>query len=99
MLPGETTLTLMLCGAEFRGEPTRQTNQRHLDCREMSATAAATGIGAVDLFSRGSRLRGTWLTAGPISASLRSVALPGHPSKGDLGLLYEMKTSRVRRSE
>src|SRR5207248_6233255 len=32
---------------EFRGKPPRQTDQRHLDCREVSATAAATGIGSV----------------------------------------------------
>src|SRR5271170_2520137 len=32
---------------EFGGEPTRQTDQGHLGCREVSATAAAARIGSV----------------------------------------------------
>ena len=41
MLPGETTLTRMLCGGEFGGQRPRQPDQAHFRRRDMGAPAAA----------------------------------------------------------
>ena len=73
----------------------------HFGCSSSSPSAHATSWACATLQPIATTWTGrnrTWLTVGSISTRLRFPCLAWYPSEGDLGLPYERRTSRRRRS-